>query len=117
MSWYSNQSELLDFAGWINSETKLLRTPQDVIDLLRRPWLWDNEHSAYALWKTLPPDSREARGRVVNAASQCEKITDELIQEIESLADREAGSASSFTELCMRLVLGPLPLQKRDEVQ
>lgn len=113
MSWYGNKNELLDFAGWINSETKLLRTPEDAIDLVRRPWLWENEHSAYALWKTLPTESLEARNRVVSAASQCEKVTDEFIREIEDLSESELGSSSPFTDLCIRLVLGHTPSRKR----
>lgn len=117
MSWYSNQNELLELAAWLDGAVGAFLEPSDVISFFRQPWSWDNEHTAFNLWKSLPEDAELARVRVVLAASNRVAIDSDFIREVESLIPLDLGRPSSFTESCIRLVLGHLPILERNKNQ
>jgi hypothetical protein len=117
MSWYSNQNELLELADWLNGAVGAFLEPADVISFFRQPWKWDNEHDAFNLWKSLPTGAELARVRVVLAASNRSKIDSDFIREVEDLIPLDLGRPSSFTESCIRLVLGHLPIPERNKNQ
>lgn len=117
MSWYSNQSELIELADWLDGAAGAFLEPADVISLFRQPWKWDNEHTAFNFWKSLPADAELARMKVVFAAANRVRIDSDFIREVEDLVPTDLGLPSSFTDSCIRLVLGHLPILERNNNQ
>ena len=108
MKWSEDFETLLEFCDWLDRPCVLFQNSSKVIAMLRNPEDWTREYQFWQLWKEMPESCKHTREMIVDAVTEGEEMTADLVGFMRKHAENEARQKRhySFKQNLFYLVFG-----------
>ena len=108
MNWYRDTELCLGLCEWLNFECVMFHDAGNAIDMLRKPYRWHREYTAWQLWSEVPANCPRSREMVVVAVIEGAEIDSHFAVKVrESYKREQCGSKHhSFPQRFFNLVFG-----------